>query len=74
MSNVIGGGGSSAPAPKAEPVKVETPAKAEVQTARIQAKDAVAATGIGRRRGPLGRISSLLSGGYRGFGTEDKLG
>ena len=58
----------SAPTPVTEP----EPVKAEVAAARTQAKEAV--TPIGRRRGNLGRISSLLSGGYRGFGTEDKLG
>lgn len=69
MSNVLDGGGSSAPAPKAEPVKVQ---KADVVAAKTQAKEA--GTFIGRRRGNLGRISSLLSAGYRGFGTEDQLG
>ena len=63
----------SAPAPTPEPAKVEAPAKEEVVTARVQAKEATTG-GTRRRRGQLGRISSLLSGGYRGFGQEDKLG
>ena len=55
------------PAPVVEPAKkVE---KADVVAAKTQAQEA-----IPRRRGRLGRISSLLSGGYRGFGQEDKLG
>ena len=68
MGNVFdGGGGGSAPAP--EPKKVE---KAEVVEAKTQAKKTMA--GGARRRGSLGSMTSLLSGGYRGFGTEDKLG
>lgn len=74
MGNPFKSSKPSAPAPTAEPVKkVETPAKTEVQTARIQAKETMAGP-TRRRRGTLGRISSLLSGGYRGFGQEDKLG
>lgn len=64
----------SAPAPTPEPAKVEEPVKEEVVTARVQAKEATTGTASRRRRGSLGRISSLLSGGYRGFGQEDKLG
>ena len=74
MGNVFSGGGGSAPAPKAEPAKVETPVKTEVVAARTQAKETMTAPTSRRRRGSLGRISSLLSAGYRGFGQEDKLG
>ena len=63
----------SAPAPVAETV-AETPAKTEVVAARTQAKETMIAPTSRRRRGSLGRISSLLSAGYRGFGQEDKLG
>ena len=67
------GSRSSSPAPAPEPKVEATPVKEEVVAARTQAKEAL--TGIPRRRrGSLGRISSLLSGGYRGFGQEDKLG
>ena len=65
------GGGSP---PPQEPPKPETPKKEEVRTARIQAQEATGVSTSRRRRGGLGRISSLLSGGYRGFGQEDKLG
>lgn len=60
----------SAPAPTAEPVKKVD--KADVVEAKTQAKESM--SGSSRRRGNLGRISSLLSSGYRGFGQEDKLG
>ena len=82
----LGGGGGSAPAPtpKAEPKKEPVAAKVEpkietkpevtpepevIQTARIEAQTGGAAS---RRRGKFGRISSLLTGGYRGY--EDRLG
>lgn len=58
----------SAPAPTPEPTPVveAAPEKSEITEARTQAKTAR------RRRGSMGTISSLLSGGYRGFGMGDK--
>ena len=60
------GGGSpppEPPPPPPEPERVEVAAAAEKGAKRTS-----------RRRGGLGSISSLLSGGYRGFKEEDKLG
>lgn len=63
------GGGSPPPEPKPDPVP-EAPDRAEITEAKTQAKS------VRRRRGRMGSISSLLSGGYRGFGMgdQDKLG
>lgn len=62
----------SAPAPVVEAV-AEAPAKTEVVAAKTQAKETMAGPSR-RRRGSLGRMSSLLTAGYRGYGTEDTLG
>ena len=68
------GGGSPPPEPTPPPPP-PTPIKEEVVVARKQAKEASTGTGRSRRRrGGLGSISSLLSGGYRGFLDQDKLG
>jgi len=58
----------SAPAPTPTPVVEKTPDKTEVTQAKTQAQTAK------RRRGTMGRQTSLLSGGYRGFLDQDTLG
>jgi hypothetical protein len=70
------GSRSSSPAPAPEPkVTVDAaPEKTEVVAARTQAKETMAGPTTRRRRGSLGRMSSLLTAGYRGYGTEDRLG
>lgn len=69
------GSRSSSPAPAPEPkVTVDAaPEKTEVVAAKKQAQETMAGPST-RRRGRLGRMSSLLTAGYRGYGTEDRLG
>jgi len=66
MSNVLDGGGSKQQAPAPEPKKVS---KQDVSEARASGKKA----NRGVLAGPS-MSSSLLSGGYRGYGDKDTLG
>ena len=66
MSNVLDGGGGKKQAPAPEPKKVS---RQEVSEARASGKKV--------SRGVLAKpsmSSSLLSGGYRGYGDRDTLG
>jgi hypothetical protein len=65
------GGGSPPPQPPPPPPE---PKKEEVVAARKQAEETMGGSKSRRRRGGMGSLSSLLSGGYRGFKDEDMLG
>lgn len=74
MGNAFGGG-KKAPAPNRTAIK--KPDQAAVDSAVASAQTAsqnIASLGGMRRRGGMGRMNTLLSSGYRGFGTEENLG
>lgn len=67
VADIFGGGNDAPPPPKPKPEPVRSPA--DVKDATTRAK-----TGQKKRRARLAAGRGLLSGGFKGYGDNDKLG